>query len=139
MRRLGRLIWLVISIILVAVAISFATSNEAVVTLHLWPFDGMLTAPIWLVVMSSFIIGGLLSICLMWAQSLAIRARLWNLQGKFNRLEAEMTPQQNLAAKHSDKQANEVLTANYTPAPNTKDQEAKTLLSEPLRTDHTLR
>ena len=76
---------------LVAVAISFATSNEAAVTLYLWPFDGMLTAPIWLVVMSSFIVGGALSICLMWAQALAIRTRLWNLQVKFNRLEAEMT------------------------------------------------
>jgi uncharacterized integral membrane protein len=125
--------------ILVAVAISFATSNKAVVTLYLWPFDGMLTAPIWLAVMSSFIIGGLLSICLMWAQALAIRARLWNLQGKFNRLEAEKTPQQSLAGKHNDEQANGSLTANYTPAPNIKDQEAKTFLSEPLRTDQTLR
>jgi len=139
MRRLGRLIWLIITMLLVAIAIAFATSNEAVITLYLWPFDGMLTAPIWLVVMSSFIIGGLLSICLMWAQALAIRARLWNLQGKFNRLEAEMTPQQSAVRKHSDKQANGVLTANYASAPNKKDQEAKTFLSEPLRTDHTLR
>jgi len=139
MRRLGRLIWLIISMFLVAVAISFATSNEAAVTLYLWPFDCMLTAPIWLVVMSSFIIGGLLSICLMWAQALAIRARLWNLQGKFNRLEAEMTPQQSVVKKHSDKQANGVLAANYAPAPNIKDQDNKTFLSEPLRTDHTLR
>lgn len=125
--------------LLVAVAIAFATSNEAVITLYLWPFDGMLTAPIWMVVMSSFIIGGVLSICLMWAQALAIRARLWKLQGKFNRLEAEVTPQQSVATKHNDKQANEVLTANYAPAPNLKDQEAKTFLSEPLRTDHRLR
>ena len=139
MRRLGRLIWLIISMFLVAVAISFATSNEAAVTLYLWPFDGMLTAPIWLVVMSSFIIGGALSICLMWAQTLAIRARLWYLQGKFNRLEAESTPQQSLAGKHNDKQANEVPTANYASEPNIKDQKAKTPLPEPLRTDHTLR
>ena len=139
MRRLGRLIWLIITMLLVAIAIAFATSNEAVITLYLWPFDGMLTAPIWLVVMSSFIIGGLLSICLMWAQALAIRARLWNLQGKFNRLEAEMTPQQSAVRKHSDKQANGVLAANYVPAPNIKDQDNKTFLSKPLRTDHTLR
>ena len=139
MRRLGRLIWLIITMLLVAIAIAFATSNEAVITLYLWPFDGMLTAPIWLVVVSSFIIGGLLSICLMWAQALAIRARLWNLQGKFNRLEAEMTPQQSAVRKHSDKQANGVLAANYVPAPNIKDQDNKTFLSKPLRTDHTLR
>mgnify|MGYP001278668917 FL=1 len=139
MRRLGRLIWLIITMLLAAVAIAFATSNEAVINLYLWPFDGMLTAPIWLVVMSSFIIGGLLSIFLMWAQALAIRLRLWNLQGKFNRLEAEMTPQQSAMREHSDQQANGVFTANYAPAPNIKDQEAKTFLSEPLRTDHTLR
>ena len=139
MRRLGRLIWLIITMLLVAIAIAFATSNEAVITLYLWPFDGMLTAPIWLVVVSSFIIGGLLSICLMWAQALAIRARLWNLQGKFNRLEAEMTPQQSAVRKHSDKQANGVLAANYVPAPNIKDQDNKTFLSKPLRTNHTLR
>ena len=122
-----------------AIAIAFATSNEALITLYLWPFDGMLTAPTWLVVVSSFIIGGLLSIFLMWAQVLAIRARLWNLQGKFSRLEAEIAPQQSAARNHSDKQANGVLTANYASAPNKKDQEAKTFLSEPLRTDHTLR
>ena len=139
MRRLGRLIWLIITMLLVAIAIAFATSNEAVITLYLWPFDGMLTAPIWLVVMSSFIIGGLLSICLMWAQALAIRARLWNLQVKFNRLEAEMTPQQSAVRKHSDKQASGVLATNYVPAPNIKDQDNKTFLSKPLRTDHTLR
>ena len=114
MRRLGRFLWLIITMLLVAVAIAFATSNKAVITLYLWPFDGMLTAPVWLVVISSFIIGGLLSIFLMWAQALAIRARLWNLQLKFNRLEAET-------------------------AQNIKDQEAKTFLSEPLRNDHTFR
>ena len=106
MRRLSRFIWLIVNILLVVVAIAFATSNEAVITLYLWPFDGMLTAPVWLIVMSSFIVGGSLSICLMWAQALAIRARLWNLQGKFNRLEAEMTQQQSVAKKNSDNQAN---------------------------------
>ena len=139
MRRLGRLIWLIITMLLVTVAIVFATSNEAVITLYLWPFDGMLSAPVWMIVMSSFIIGGLLSICLMWAQALAIRARLWNLQGKFSRLEAEIAPQQSAARNHSDKQANGVLTANYASAPNKKDQEAKTFLSEPLQADDTFR
>ena len=138
MRRLGRFIWLIITILLIAVAIAFATSNEAVITLYLWPFDGVLAAPIWLVVMSSFITGGLLSICLMWAQALSIRARLWNLKVKFNRLEAEMTQQQSVTKKDSNKQANGVLTANYAPAPDMKDQESKTFLSEPLRTGHTL-
>ena len=107
MRRLGRFIWLIITMLLVAGAIAFATSNEAVITLYLWPFDGMLTAPIWLVVMSSFIIGGLLSLCLMWAQVLAIRARLWNLQLKFNRLEENTAKQQGSESKLKDMQAND--------------------------------
>ena len=124
---------------LVAVAIAFATSNKTLITLYLWPFEGMLTAPIWLIVMSSFIIGGTLSICLMWAQALSIRAKFWNLQVKFNRLEAEMTQQRRIATEHRKKETNEFLTANNAPAPNMKDQEAKTFLSKTLRNDPTFR
>ena len=97
----------------------FRASNEALNDLYLWPFDGMLTVPIWLVVTSSFIIGGLFSICLMWAQALAIRARLWNLQGKFNRLET-VDQACNEVLQDSDKQADGGLTVNYTPEPNIK-------------------
>ena len=122
MRRLGRFIWLIITMFLVAVAISFVTSNKVLITLYLWPFDGMLIVPIWLVVTSSFIIGGLLSIFLMWAQALAIRARLWNLKVKFNRLEAETAQQKSAATNHSDRKANDILTANHALAPNIKDQ-----------------
>ena len=124
MRRLGRFIWLIITLLLVAVAIVFAASNETLINLYLWPFDGMLTAPIWLVVVSSFIIGGLLSIFLMWAQALAIRARLWNLQEKFRRLETKTAQQKSPATNHSDRKANDILTANHPLAPNIKDQEA---------------
>ena len=109
---------------LVAVAIAFVTSNKVLITLYLWPFDGMLTVPIWLVVISSFIIGGLLSIFLMWAQALAIRARLWNLQEKFKRLETKAAQQKSVTTNHSDGKANDILTANHPPAPNTKDQGA---------------
>ena len=122
MRRLGRFIWLIITILLVAVAIAFATSNEAVITLYLWPLDTVLAAPIWLVVMTSFITGGLLSICLMWAQALSIRARLWNLRVKFNRLEAKTAQQQSPERKLGDKQADDVRNTQYAPAPNIKDQ-----------------
>ena len=139
MRRLGRFAWLIITIFLVAVAIAFVTSNKALITLYLWPFDGMLIVPVWLVVTSSFIIGGLLSIFLMWAQALAIRARLWNLQVKFNRLEAEITQKRGVERKHSDNKADGVLTTNNASTPNIKDQKAKTFLSELLPTDHTLR
>ena len=74
---------------LVIFAIVFATSNKTLITLYLWPFDGALIAPTWLLILSSFIIGGILSAILLWGQWLAIRARMWRLQGRFNKLQAQ--------------------------------------------------
>ena len=89
MRLLGRLLWLCITIVLVVFAIAFAASNKAPLTLHLWPFDHVLTAPAWLLLLSSFIIGGLLSAILLWGQWFAIRAKLWRLERRFNKLQAK--------------------------------------------------
>ena len=89
MRTLGRLLWLSITLFLVMFAIVFATSNKTLITLYLWPFDSELTAPVWLLILSSFIIGGLLSAILLWGQWLAIRAKLWRLEGRFNKLQAK--------------------------------------------------
>ena len=89
MRTLGRLLWLSITLPLVMFAIVFATSNKTLITLYLWPFDSALTAPVWLLILSSFIIGGLLSAILLWGQWLAIRAKLWRLEGRFNKLQAK--------------------------------------------------
>ena len=89
MRTLGRLLWLSITLFLVMFAIVFATSNKTLITLYLWPFDSALTAPGWLLILSSFIIGGLLSAILLWGQWLAIRAKLWRLDGRFNKLQAK--------------------------------------------------
>ena len=89
MRTLGRLLWLSITFLLVMFTILFATSNKTLTTVYLWPFDSALTAPVWLLILSSFIIGGLLSAILLWAQWLAIRAKLWRLEGHFNKLQAK--------------------------------------------------
>jgi uncharacterized integral membrane protein len=89
MRTLGRLLWLSITLFLVMFAIVFATSNKTLITLYLWPFDSALTAPVWLLILSSFTIGGLLSAILLWGQWLAIRAKLWRLEGRFNKLQAK--------------------------------------------------
>ena len=89
MRTLGRLLWLSITLFLVMFAIVFATSNKTLIKLYLWPFDSALTAPVWLLILSSFIIGGLLSAILLWGQWLAIRAKLWRLEGRFNKLQAK--------------------------------------------------
>ena len=58
-------------------------------TLYLWPFESALTAPTWLLILSSFFIGGLLSAILLWGLWLAIRARLWRLEGRLNKLQEE--------------------------------------------------
>ena len=89
MRTFGRLLWLSITLFLVVFAIAFATSNKTLITLYLWPFDSALTAPVWLLILSSFIIGGLISAILLWGQWLAIRAKLWRLEGSFNKLQAK--------------------------------------------------
>ena len=89
MRTFGHLLWLSITLVLVMFAIAFATSNKTLITLYLWPFDSALTAPVWLLILSSFIIGGLLSAVLLWGQWLAIRAKLWRLGGRFNKLQRE--------------------------------------------------
>ena len=89
MRTLGRLLWLSITLFLVMFAIVFATSNKTLITIYLWPFDSALTAPVWLLILSSFIIGGLLSAILLWGQWLAIRAKLWRLEGRFNKLQSK--------------------------------------------------
>ena len=89
MRTFGHLLWLCITLFLAMFAIAFATSNKTLITLHLWPFNSALTAPVWLLILSSFIIGGLLSTILLWGQWLAIRAKLWRLEGRFNKLQAE--------------------------------------------------
>jgi uncharacterized integral membrane protein len=89
MRTFGRLLWLSITLFLVMFAIAFATSNKTLITLYLWPLNSALTAPAWLLILSSFIIGGLLSAILLWGQWLAIRAKMWRLEGRFNKLQAE--------------------------------------------------
>ena len=88
MRTFGRLLWLSITLFLVMFANAFASSNKTLITLYLWPFDSALTAPVWLLILSSFIIGGLLSAILLWGQWLAIRAKMWRLEGRFNKLQA---------------------------------------------------
>jgi uncharacterized integral membrane protein len=104
MRTLGRLVWLSITVFLVMFVTVFAASNKTLITLYLWPFDSTLAAPIWLLMLSSFVIGGLLSAILLWGQWLAIRAKLWRLGGRFNKLQAEI---EKITAEPAAKQGDE--------------------------------
>ena len=114
MRILGHLLWLSITLFLVMFAIVFVTSNKTLITLYLWPFDSVLTAPVWLLILSSFIIGGLLSAILLWWQWLTIRAKLWRLEGRFNKLQAgtgEMTAEP--AVKQGDEDQHDYRQQGY--------------------------
>ena len=92
MRVLGRLLWIIFSLVMISAAISFTVSNDEFIALALWPFPQKLTMPAWLSVISAFLIGGILVGGLMWGQMLAIRAKLWKSQSKIRKLQ-EKTPQ----------------------------------------------
>ncbi len=89
MQTLGRVFWLCITIILIVFAVLFATSNETATTVHLWPLEEGLTAPLWLALIAAFMAGGLLGALVVWGQAITIRARLWHLQRQFNKLQAD--------------------------------------------------
>jgi len=128
MRTLGRFLWLSITLFLVMFAVVFATSNKTLIVLYLWPFDSALTAPVWLLILSSFVIGGLLSAILFWGQWLAIRAKMWRLEGRFNKLQAEADK---ITAESNAKQ-DDGYEYNY-------DQQGEPAASNQLTADHRLR
>ena len=101
MRKLGRLLWIIISVVMIGLAISFTVSNDAVFALSLWPFSQTLTIPIWLSVIAAFVIGGSLSGALLWGQVVAIRAKLWRSQSQTRKLQAQLAQQAENAAEHS--------------------------------------
>ncbi len=133
MRTLCRLLWLSITLFLVMFATVFATSNKTLITLYLWPFDSALTAPVWLLILSSFIIGGLMSAILLWGQWLAIRAKLWRLEGRFNKLQAETDK---ITAKSAAKQDDE---DHHEYGPQDYGQQGEPAASNQLTADRRLR
>ena len=89
MRVFGRLLWIIITVTLVVVAVSFAISNDAMISLSFWPFNQNLEIPIWLFGVGAFVIGGILSAVLMGGQMLAIRAKLWRAQSQIRKLDKQ--------------------------------------------------
>ena len=82
MHFFGRLLWIIITITMMLLAVSFAISNDTVISLSLWPFTHRLILPIWLFGVGAFIFGGTLGALLMGGQMLAIRSKLWHLQSQ---------------------------------------------------------
>ena len=72
---------------LATVVVSFTISNNALVTLSLWPFTQNLSIPTWLFGISAFVIGGILGAILMGGQMLVIRAKLWRAELQIRKLD----------------------------------------------------
>ena len=101
MLKLGRLLWIIISVVMTGLAMSFTVSNDAVIALSLWPFSQILNIPIWLSVIAAFVIGGSLGGALMWGQVMAIRAQLWRSQSQIRNLQTQLSQQAENAGEQS--------------------------------------
>ena len=102
MRFFGRLLWILITVTLVAVAVSLAISNDATISLSFWPFTQNFEVPIWLFGSSAFVTGGILGAVSMGGQILAIHTKLWRAQSQIRKLDKQ-------AAQESEKDANQTL------------------------------
>ena len=103
MRFFGRLLWIILTVILMAAAVSVAISNDAMIVLSLWPYTQNLEVPIWLFGVGAFVTGGIFGAVLIGGQILAIRAKLWRAQSQIRKLEKQ-------AAQATEKDANQALT-----------------------------
>ena len=74
---------------LAAVVVSFTVSNNAIVSLSLWPLTQNLDISTWLFGISAFVIGGILGAILMGGQMLAIRAKLWRAELQIRKLDKQ--------------------------------------------------
>ncbi len=87
---------------LVTLAVSFAISNNAMISLSLWPITRNLEIPIWLFGVGTFVTGGMVGAVLMGGQMVTIRAKLWRAQSQIRKLEKQ-------AVQESEKDANQTL------------------------------
>ena len=77
---------------MMGLAVSFAISNDATISLSLWPLTHRLDLPIWLFGVGAFVFGGILGAILMGGQILAIRAKLWDAQSRIKKLHKQTAP-----------------------------------------------
>ena len=92
MHFFGRLLWIIITVTMMGLAVSFAISNDAVISLSLWPLTHLIDLPIWLFGLGAFVFGGILGAILMGGQMLAIRAKLWHAQSQIKKLHKQTAP-----------------------------------------------
>ena len=92
MHFFGRMLWIIITVIMMGLAVSLAISNDVVISLSLWPLTHRLDLPIWLFGVGAFVFGGILGAILMGGQMLAIRAKLWHAQSQIKKLHKQNAP-----------------------------------------------
>ena len=102
MRFFGRLLWIIITVTLMMLAISFTISNDEMISLSLWPLTQNVEIPIWLFGVGAFVIGGILGAALMGLQMLAIRTKLWRAQSQIKKIDKQ-------AARAPEKDTNQAL------------------------------
>ncbi|MEQ9813245.1 MAG: lipopolysaccharide assembly protein LapA domain-containing protein [Azospirillaceae bacterium] len=89
----------IITIPLGIVAIAFAVSNRGMVDVALWPFDGVLTAPVFLVVLAvavlAFLLGGLVA----WLSGARYRRAARQAQQRADRLAGDLARAEEEAAQ----------------------------------------
>ena len=71
---------------LVIVVVIFTISNDAIISLSIWPLTQNLEIPIWLFGVCAFVVGGILVAILMGGHILVIRAKLWRAELQIRKL-----------------------------------------------------
>lgn len=89
MRLIGRGIWIALTIILVAAAMLFATTNNQTVAINLWPLEDSVEVRLWMLVLGAFGTGALAGSGLVWLSLLASRLRNMRLSRRLGRAEKQ--------------------------------------------------
>ena len=74
---------------LVTLVVIFTISNDAIISLSIWPLTQNLEIPIWVFGISAFVVGGILVAILMGGQIIVIRAKLWRAELQIRKLEKQ--------------------------------------------------
>ena len=90
MRLIGRFIWLLLLLIIIAGVASFVSYNRTPVTLDLWPLSAAWTTSIWVVCLSALAAGLLLGAAITWFASLPAYARLHKTKRLLQKTEARL-------------------------------------------------
>ena len=86
MHFFGRLIWIITMLVIATVVVSFTISNDAIISVSIWPLTQNLLTPIWVFGICAFVVGGILVAILMGGQMLVIRAKLWRAEIQIRKL-----------------------------------------------------